>query len=694
MSMEESIGRKSHRSAVQADAKCAWPRLPEELKQDKEIILAALRSPTLPCKALFERQWPQNLRMDRDIVLAFAHREDFEKIYYERHLFVPESLTNDKEVMMAYCRRIPRSLQECSEVLTDDREIVSAALEVDGLELQYASIRLQEDKEMVKKACWKDGRALEFCPPGRLRKELTSDREFMLTVLRQHGGPMLRLVSEPLRCDRELLLEALKHGMRLRFCPFDLLSEKTFLLEALAQKSEIYLEMNKSAQNDPEIALAAVTSPDSTPAVHCKAIQNIPGLLSSRLVVLAIAARGDRDFLKKHLDDSGAQFQFRDDKEVMVAVIERNEALYRYASAQLQVDRDVLLAAMQKPSVLTIMKNLPLHIQQEYPEITAKAINVGDRKCLRLLRSYIPIEMWMNRDVTIAWLRRGCRIVDASEPLLRSDQELALEVAQHAWFEFARIGEGLKRDAHFMRRAVDVNGRVLRFASQEIRNDIDIVVRAVASHPDALVQNVRLSKSEITEYIQSKLDLHKTFVNDFLRGIAVATPRIPPSRRSQLPMLDRGVETSQAFKILIAEFLGVPIGENLRVMRQAWNNITQVRTSEPESDYENYNADGTHLPRRFRRRRDAVLMEDDDDGARNIIRLRLARLRGHEEQAAELRLADEPDNPHPRGAFVADLDVFGENDEEDMVMAMMLEAEDQEMEGFHLDFLDGRHPGP
>lgn len=101
---------------VGRDAKQYWGSLREEWKTDKEFILKALKnSSNLPPKSEFERLFPQSLRFDRDIVLAFTRREDFTELFEERHLFCPGILTGDKEVMLAYCRQIPRSLQECSE---------------------------------------------------------------------------------------------------------------------------------------------------------------------------------------------------------------------------------------------------------------------------------------------------------------------------------------------------------------------------------------------------------------------------------------------------------------------------------------------------------------------------------------------------------------------------------------------------
>jgi len=101
---------------VGVDAQRCWASLRNEWKVDKEFILWALnKSPNLPIKSDFERLFPQSLRFDRDVVLAFTRRPDFTTLFEERHLYCPGILTGDKEVMLAYCKWIPRSLQECSD---------------------------------------------------------------------------------------------------------------------------------------------------------------------------------------------------------------------------------------------------------------------------------------------------------------------------------------------------------------------------------------------------------------------------------------------------------------------------------------------------------------------------------------------------------------------------------------------------
>ena len=557
--------------SVERDAGRVWKTLPAAYRMDKDFVLAALKSKSLPSKSDFERTFPQSLRFDRNVVLAFCQREDFAQLYYARHLFVPDCLTGDKEVMIAYCRKIPRALQECTEELCNDRDVVMAAISLGGLERQYASRRLQEDKDLVMAACEKDGRALEFCPPGPTRMELTSDRDFMLSVLGKHGGSMLRLVPEPLKRDRLLLLEALAHGMRFRAVPDIYKNDKDFLLKALQRSSKLYMEISP-LHKDPDYALAAATAPDSTDEVHRRAIQAAPQLKSHRDVIMAIALRGDKELLETLFNGGGAQ-QFLDDKPLMLAAVKRDCRLFKYARARLREDPEVILAAIQQESAIDTLREISPEVRRRFPEISVKAIQVTCVRRLRYMESLVPTELWQNRDVVLAWIRRGGNVLESFERMLDRDQELALEVAKHNWTNFKKVGVALRADRDFIARAVQQDGRVLRFAARNIQSDYQVVVRAVANHHRAL-SGVLVSEANFKTWVKAALDLHMTFVKDFLRGIAISKPHVPPAHRSQLPMLDRGVETSQAFKKLIAEFLGVPTGEQLRVMRQAWTNLT------------------------------------------------------------------------------------------------------------------------
>jgi Domain of unknown function (DUF4116) len=654
--------------SVERDAARVWNTLAEVNRVDKDFVLAALKSESLPAKSEFERTFPQSLRFDRDVVLAFCDRKDFSQLYYTRHLFVPDCLTGDKEVMMAYCQKIPRALQECSEDLCNDRDVVMAAISLGGLELQYASRRLQEDRDVVVAACRMDGRALEFTPPGsKVRKELTSDRDFMLSVLGKDGGAMLRLVPEPLKRDRLLLQEALAHGMRFRAVPDIYKNDKEFLLKVLERSSKLYLEIG-ALLKDPDYALAAATAPDSTDEVHRKALQAAPQLERNRDVIMAIALRGDKDLLETLFNGGGAQ-QFLDDKDLILAAVKRDCRLFKYARARLREDPEVILASIQPASAIDTLREISPEVRRRFPEITVKAIEVTCLRRLRYLESLVPEGLWQNRDVVLAWIRKGGNVLEAFERMLDRDQEMALEIAKYNWTNFKKVGASLRGDRDFMSQAVQRDGRVLRFASRQIQTNYHIVVKAVANHHRAL-SGVLVSETDFKDWVKNALDLHMTFVKDFLRGIAINKPHVPPARRSQLAMLDRGVETSQAFKQLIADFLGVPVKDDLKIMRQAWTNMLYppctTDTSDRDDPDEMVNILGARRRERWERRMEADRADREEVGAGRMERMRerVGRVRegamaAHRRAAAPLfdrHQALLPDNPD---------DIVGDYDDDD-----------------------------
>jgi hypothetical protein len=323
-----------------------WTDLPEPFQIDKEFVLTAIRHmPVLPQKHLFERKFPQSLRFDREVALAFCARPDFAQLYEQRHLYPPPCLTSDKEVMIAYCRKIPRSLQECSEELADDREVVEAAIGLDGLNLQYASLRLQEDPGVIRSACRNDGQALELVPPGPIKDRLCDDRDFMMDAIRRKGGSVWRLASDSLKTDRELLLGALVGGMPMRLCPAPFREDRDFLCDALERNALLYLELPQPVQTDRDMAIAALSSPTTTRDVHARALELLPALRGSRDVVLAVARRGDADVASDMFLSPGNE-RFLDDKEIVMAVVAKRPSLFNRVSPRLRINSEVFAAAM------------------------------------------------------------------------------------------------------------------------------------------------------------------------------------------------------------------------------------------------------------------------------------------------------------------------------------------------------------
>ena len=218
--------------------------------------------------------------------------------------------------------------------------------------------------------------------------------------------------------------------------------------------------MNRKLQNLRPLALAAVVASDSTPHIHQRALSKCPDLSQDRQAVLAFCQRGEKEFLEKLLESN----IFSDDKPIMMEAIKRDSRLFKSASERLRQDPDVILVSIQESSAWATVKTIPWTIQRRHPEITIKAIQLCCHRNIRYLPSHVPEDMWSNRDIVMAWIKRGGRVLDAFERTLARDRELALALAEFNWSEFHKVGEALHRDKSFMIAAVQKDGRVLRFA--------------------------------------------------------------------------------------------------------------------------------------------------------------------------------------------------------------------------------------
>ena len=484
--------------------------------------------------------------------------------------------------------------------LIDDRDIVQAAISQGGLELQYASRRLQADPDIVRLACLSDGRALGYCPLGPTLEELTHDREFMKDVVlaKKYSGGMWKLAPPCLQDDPELLLQALMNGLSLRDIPEKFKKDLPFLQQTLQVNCHLYLELSPTLQAEVILAREAIISSDSTPEIHNKALRHCPLLKEERQVVLTLCQRGDVEILGDLLDLPSSR-DFTDDREIMIAAVSRDPSLLTLASIRLRSMPELILVSITPASAYSTIKTLPHSVMRELPEIPTRAVEVCLAQHLRYLPAHIPDEVWANhRPLCCVWLQRGGRVLEAFEPQLvvqppytPDDIELPLTVARYNWRETHKVGGALLGDKAFILQALELDGRILRFAAAELRQELEIQVVAVANYnkniPEGTVQSIEqylggyIDIAGLAQHIEERLQLHHTFCQYFLRGIAIPRPHRPPQLRSQLPMLDRGVETSEAFKKLIAEYLGVPLGQNLSLLRRASTNL--ANSSPPSS---------------------------------------------------------------------------------------------------------------
>ena len=107
--------------------------------------------------------------------------------------------------------------------------------------------------------------------------------------------------------------------------------------------------------------------------------------------------------------------------------------------------------------------------------------------------------------------------------------------------------------------------------------DFDLLLVAVASSRMTLqaFRHYKGSYGDLSQLIEFASRVNKrfktaeVFIFEFLRGISIVKPHVAPALRCHLPKLDCGPEIARQ----IAEFVGVPLGEELRHLRSASANL-------------------------------------------------------------------------------------------------------------------------
>lgn len=550
------LPRSSAMRLVLEDPSRHWSSIPEVYKNDKDFVAEFIRkAKTLPSKNLFERTLPQEIRMSKQVALAFLSRDDFVQLYNDRQLFCPHNLANDKEVVMKYCQKIPRALQTADLEMCDDYDIVSAAVSRAGFEIQYASVRLQANEEIIRMACQQCGQALLVCTPSQTLQRLLSDRDFLLMAFRSGGGAAMRLVvDKDLLSDEELWLEAVTNGMVIRYVPPSI-SSTNFWHTVVRVKSSLYHDLRQEFRDNPSVARAAIYAPDLTPTLFDRLYKTHPNVFDgSREVALAVVRMGD--YAKTYLQNHREHYQ---DAEIMLMAVQNNASLYFDLGEPLSLSMPIVKAALTDSTAHRVLVRLGQEWLQNQEELCIAAIKVSSS--LTEAANAIPDEMWRtSRALALSWLKRGCRVLQIFESRLENDRELALTVAEFVHRDYEKIGRQFRDDKSFVIDAVRLNGRNIKHVSDP---SMELMVSATGTYAAAAT-----NRPDLAAHVDEKLALSEMFRKDFLRGFCVPT--------STLFHLNVDSETSTAYKIVVAQFLGVPIGKTLTLYQHCQTKLQQT----------------------------------------------------------------------------------------------------------------------
>jgi len=476
-----------------------------------------------------------------------------------------------------------RSLQFLSQGLRQDKEVVLAFVRKQGGNLEYVSYALHSDQEIIDAACQQDPSALSFCLHTPTEQALTKSKPYMLDLLSRAGKckssnrEVIWEICDPaLKNDRDIVVAAIVSNC----LPSSKVSEEckvdgSFWEDLLRGRPSEWRSLPPHLRSDLELASLVVGIEPLDSSLAVEVIQHCPKLLDDRQVAVKIAQqlnyRRAFDVIFK------AAPRLKMDREFVLIACQKCLYSFELVDRTFMEDREILQAVLQySPMQLSCV---PGYIQRMCPDLVAKAIRKTNFYIDDIMEA-VDEALWTNREVALAWASQGGGYLDDFPREFENDRELFLLIAaQRSNGDRWCASEELRNDKEYMLKAVEINGGLLQCVGDDLKEDFDLALVAFAGTED-LVDTFDKTEAgdwnsfpflaKFAKKVRNRLETHKAFAEHFLFGVAANS-----SSSCQLSLLNRDPETSTALKQLIAEFLDVPIGKELRLLRQASVNLAR-----------------------------------------------------------------------------------------------------------------------
>ena len=462
------------------------------LRGDKEIILAAATGEYGKWNSYTVLSFASTeLQDDRDVVLHCVKNDG----YAIEH--ASARLRADKEIILAAARGLNSTtvLKLASTELQDDRDVVLHCVKNDGKAIKHASARLRGDKEIILAwKWWRSDNLLSFAST-----ELQDDREVVLHCVKNdgcHDGYAIKHASARLRGDKEIILAAARKGNSatvLSFASTELQDDREVVLHCVENDGDAIKHASARLRGDKEIILAAARKWNSDTVLSFASTE----LQDDREVVLHCVKNG-RDAIKH------ASARLRGDKEIILAAAGSvSDTVLDLASAELQDDREVVLHcvknAMNKGNAI---KHASARLRGDKEIILAAAEKWQSATVLNLASS----ELQDDREVVLHCVKNNGDAIKHASARLRGDKEIILAAARE--------------------RNSDT---VLSFASTELQDDREVVLRCVELIPDAIYHassRLRGDKEIILAAEEARANL---FQNEIILAAEEARANLEPT---------------------------------------------------------------------------------------------------------------------------------------------------------------------
>lgn len=325
------------------------------------------------------------------------------------------------------------------------------------------------------------------------RNPITTKEEAMKVV--GNDRTTFRLCSPELRSDVDVALEAIRRwdGQNMSYVSDSLLNSEKFIRQVLTSRRK------KVVSADSEFIGYATSWPVGS--------WMISSFADKRFLVEIYQ---EYRFLKGEVL-SRVKEALKDDRELVLLLVNQSGSNYRSASDRLKLDREIALAAVR--SSASILLSVPQPLQSDF-EVVLEAVSAGGTRGTTCALQYIPKEFRENKDlISRAVAANSFALRDCSKEFKNDKDVVSIAVKRFGdALQFA--SEQMRNDKDVVLSAVKKSGNALRFASDEMRNDEQVVLAALQNIVGAI------------RYAGKRLLSEKKFVLDVAKQTTISKEKL------------------------------------------------------------------------------------------------------------------------------------------------------------------------
>lgn len=416
----------------------------EELKQDEQIVLAAAKNSGNAALEFGAEKFKKNINILTEVV----------KNSNNALSFLAENEKNDKNLVMTAVDNYGNALEYASDELRNDKDVVITAVRNNGDALQYASEELQNDKDVAMTALLTSPIAF-----GYISEMLRSDKEIILHALAQkYMDPFGEVINdldfsisenipENLKSEKDFVLQMVNvNGMALGCVSDELKVDKDVVMLALKNNGKAYahFEWEDDTFYDKELILAAASN-GGTPEI---------------ISIFTL----DEEFFDTVFDHiPNIAYKSRTSAESCIGQSWKNKIGQSWADVkkpkrQITGDREFAFHGVKKGLVLDVNLCREAGLVFDKEIILYQLKNCIDKKEGTLsIMNHAPDEFKADKEIALEAVKNTRYVLGTpflSDELILSDKEIIMEGMKHSPIALYYASDNLKNDRELLLSAL------------------------------------------------------------------------------------------------------------------------------------------------------------------------------------------------------------------------------------------------